>query len=79
MKETFTLKELFIWYKAVELEIFNMETYIPKTMQEACLQYNPEREKERLEKVKVSQKYKDLTILKEKLENIQIGVVIDNE
>lgn len=75
----FTLKDLFIWYKAVEIEIFSMETYIPKTMQEACLQYNADREKQRLEKVKSSQQYKDLVALQEKLENIKIKVNFEKE
>ena len=56
-----------------------METKIPKTMQEACLQYNPEREKQRLEKVKASQQYKDLVTLQEKLENIKIKVNCEKE
>lgn len=72
--KAFTLKNLFLWYKAVELEIFSMENYMPKTMQEMSLQYNPEREKERLEKVKASQEYKDLVALKEKLEKIEINI-----
>lgn len=77
IKNFFTLKDLFIWYQAVGLEIFNMETKIPKTMQEACLQYNPKREKQRLEKVKASKEYKDLVELKEKLENIKIEISFD--
>ena len=75
----FTLKDLFIWYQAVVLEIFNMETKIPKTRQEAYLQYNADKEKQRLEKVKASQQYKDLVALQKKLENIKIKVNFEKE
>ena len=55
-----------------------METYIPKGI-EACLQYNEEREKERLEKVKASQQYKNLVALKEKIESIELTVNFEKE
>lgn len=77
-RKTFNLKELFIWHKAVELEIFSMETYIPKGI-EACLQYNEERAKERLEKIKSSQEYKNLVKLKEKIESIEITINFEKE
>ena len=75
----FTLKDLFIWYQAVVLKIFDMETKIPKTREESCWQYNADREKQRLEKVKASKQYKDLVELQEKLENIKIKVNFEKE
>lgn len=75
-KETFTLKELFIWYNAVCMSIGYMEN--PAYCEiEKELQYNKNYKKERLEKVKQSQEYKDLVALKEKLENIKIEISFD--
>jgi hypothetical protein len=76
MKETFTLKDLYFLYNAVCIQINFMEN--PAYCEiEKELQYNKDYEKERLEKVKASQEYKDLVALKERLENVKIEISFD--
>lgn len=75
-KETFTLKELYIWYNAVCMSIGYMEN--PAYCEiEKELQYNKDYKKERLEKIKSSKEYKDLVALKEKLEKIEMDISFD--
>ena len=76
MSKTVTLKELCIWYDAVCARIIEME-YPQLSYYESQLQYNEERAKERLEKVKQSEEYKKLVELKETLGNIQFSIDID--
>ena len=76
IKNSFNLKELYIWYNAVCMSIGYMEN--PSYCEiEKELQYNKDYEKERIEKVKASKEYKDLVALKEKLENIKIEISFD--
>lgn len=73
IKNSFTLKELYVWYNAVCMSIGYMEN--PAYCEiEKELQYNKDYKKERLKRVKASQEYQDLVALKEKLENIKIDI-----
>lgn len=76
MNKTVTLKELCIWYDAICARIAEMENP-PLSYFESQLQYNEEREKERLEKIKQSEEYKRLVELKEKLGAMEFSISID--
>lgn len=74
----FTLKELYVWYNAVCVSIGYMENPAYCDIEKE-LQYNKDYKKEKLEKVKASQEYKDLVALKEKLENIKMKINFEQE
>lgn len=63
-KETFTLEELFLWEQFVNLQIWKMETVVPKESKGKEYDY--------IKQVKESEEYKDLVNLKEKLDNIRV-------
>lgn len=81
MKKTFTLKELSFLYCKI-LENIGIMEHIDFTQVEQCLQYDSEyfeqKQKRHLEDLKNNKDYKDLIILRDKLENIKLIVNIED-